>query len=127
MNDTAWRRFYSLRRGDFKKPLVTAEEAIQSVKSGSTILAGGFGLCGIPEKLLQALSARPNVSELTVVSNDAGVDDFGLGLLINGGKVRKLISSYIGENRACQQQYLKGELSVELTPQVCPSFPLPSS
>lgn len=127
MNVRVWRRFYSRRREGFKKPLVTAEEAIQAVTAGSTILAGGFGLCGIPEKLFQALSAHPNVSDLTVVSNDAGVDDFGLGLLINGGKVRRLISSYIGENRTCQRKYLRGELNVELTPQVCPSLLFPSA
>lgn len=111
-------RLYSRGGAGFRKPLVTAEEAVQSVQSGSTILAGGFGLCGIPEKLIRALDARPNVSGLTVVSNDAGVDDFGLGLLIGSGKVRRIIASYIGENRICQRQYLRGELQVELTPQV---------
>lgn len=66
-----WRRFYTLGR-PFKKPLVTAAEAVKDIKSGSTILSGGFGLCGIPEKLIQALNSRANVRELTVVSNNAG-------------------------------------------------------
>ena len=73
LSGSTWKRFYSLSKGKlFKKPLVTAEEAVKDIKSGSTVLSGGFGLCGIPEKLTQALNSRPDVRELTIVSNNAG-------------------------------------------------------
>ena len=83
---------------------------------GMTIVAGGFGLCGIPEKLIAAIAAS-RVKDLTVVSNNAGVDGFGLGVLLQGRQVRKMISSYVGENKEFERQYLNGELELEFAPQ----------
>ena len=83
---------------------------------GMTIAAGGFGLCGIPENLIAAIRDS-GVSNLTIVSNNAGVDDFGLGLLLQGRQVRKMVSSYVGENDLFMQQYLSGELKIEFNPQ----------
>ena len=80
-------------------------------------LVGGFGLCGIPENLISAL-LKTNVKDLTVVSNNAGVDNFGLGLLLKQKQIKRMISSYVGENAEFERQYLQGELEVELTPQV---------
>ncbi len=93
-----------------------AREAVADVGDGSRLLVGGFGLCGIPEHLISGLLAT-GVKDLTVVSNDCGVDDFGLGLLLRRGQVKRILSSYIGENKECVRQYLEGELEVELTPQ----------
>lgn len=81
------------------------------------ILFSGFGLCGIPENLIKGL-LKHNVKGLTVVSNNAGVDDFGLGLLLHQRKIKRMIASYVGENAEFQRQYLSGELELELTPQV---------
>ncbi len=78
---------------------------------------GGFGLCGIPENLINALSKAP-INELTIVSNNAGVDNFGLGILLKNKQVKRMISSYVGENKEFERQYLSGELEVELVPQV---------
>jgi len=86
------------------------------VKDGATILLGGFGLCGIPENLILALHDS-GVKDLVCVSNNAGVDDWGLGLLLQTRQIRKMISTYVGENRTFEQQYLDGELEVELVPQ----------
>ncbi|MBA2936555.1 CoA transferase subunit A [Sphingomonas sp. CGMCC 1.13654] len=83
---------------------------------GMTIVAGGFGLCGIPETLIAAIRAA-GTRDLTVVSNNAGVDDFGLGLLLRTRQIRKMISSYVGENREFERQYLAGELEIEFSPQ----------
>ncbi|MGL5839260.1 MAG: CoA transferase subunit A [Sphingorhabdus sp.] len=83
---------------------------------GMTIAAGGFGLCGIPETLILAIRDS-KVRDLTIVSNNAGVDDFGLGLLLQGKQVRKMISSYVGENREFERQYLSGEIEIEFCPQ----------
>src|SRR5512139_1397086 len=83
---------------------------------GMTIMAGGFGLCGIPENLIAAIRAS-GVKDLTVVSNNCGVDDFGLGILLAGGQIRKMISSYVGENKLFEQLYLSGELELEFNPQ----------
>ena len=83
---------------------------------GMTIMAGGFGLCGIPENLIAAIRAS-GVKDLTVVSNNCGVDDFGLGLLLAGGQIRKMISSYVGENKIFAQLYLSGKLGLEFNPQ----------
>merc|ERR1711936_405645 len=91
-------------------------EAVQDIPSGSKLLVGGFGLCGIPENLINAL-LKTGVKDLTAVSNNAGVDDFGLGLLLQQKQIRRMISSYVGENKEFERQYLKGELEVELTPQ----------
>ncbi|XP_040564089.1 succinyl-CoA:3-ketoacid coenzyme A transferase 1, mitochondrial [Lepeophtheirus salmonis] len=91
-------------------------DAIKDIKDGSKLLVGGFGLCGIPENLIDALiKAQPKY--LTVVSNNAGVDDFGLGLLLQNRQIKRMISSYVGENKEFERQYLSGELEVELTPQ----------
>ena len=83
---------------------------------GATVMVGGFGLCGLPEQLILALRAS-GVRDLTVISNNAGVDDFGLGLLLHTRQIRKMISSYVGENREFERQYLAGELEIEFNPQ----------
>jgi len=93
-----------------------ADEAVADIKDGSTLLVGGFGLCGIPENLIDAV-AKKGVKSLTAVSNNCGVDDFGLGKLLRTKQVRRMISSYVGENKNFEAQYLSGELEVELTPQ----------
>lgn len=98
------------------KVYATAAEAVADIPDGATLMAGGFGLCGIPENLILALRAR-GVKGLTVISNNAGVDDFGLGLLLQTRQIKKMISSYVGENREFERQYLSGELEVELCPQ----------
>lgn len=94
----------------------SADDAIKDLQDGSKILVGGFGLCGIPENLISAL-LKSGVKDLTVVSNNAGVDDFGLGLLLRSKQIKRMISSYVGENAEFERQYLSGELEVELTPQ----------
>jgi len=94
----------------------SAEKALFDLTSGATIMAGGFGLCGIPENLILAIRAK-GVNNLTFISNNAGVDDFGLGLLLQTRQVRKMISSYVGENKTFERQFLSGELEVELVPQ----------
>ncbi|STZ09395.1 Probable succinyl-CoA:3-ketoacid-coenzyme A transferase subunit A [Moraxella caprae] len=86
------------------------------VKDGQTIAVGGFGLCGIPEALISALR-ETGVKNLTCISNNAGVDDFGLGLLLKSRQIKKMIASYVGENKEFERQFLSGELEVELTPQ----------
>ena len=93
------------------------EDAVKDIPDGAKVLVGGFGLCGIPENLISGL-LRTNVKDLTVVSNNAGVDDFGLGLLLQQKQIKRMISSYVGENKEFERQYLTGELEVELTPQV---------
>lgn len=93
-----------------------AEEAINGIKDGSTLILGGFGLCGIPENSITALQ-KSGVNNLTCVSNNAGVDDFGLGLLLQTKQIKKMLSSYVGENDLFEKQYLSGELEVELVPQ----------
>lgn len=94
-----------------------ANEAIHDVHSDSTILCGGFGLCGIPENLFDALKDKKSVRNLTVVSNNAGVDDFGVSLLLKQDQVKRMISSYVGENKYFEAKYLKGELELEFVPQ----------
>jgi 3-oxoacid CoA-transferase subunit A len=95
----------------------TAEDALRGLLSdGMTIMAGGFGLCGIPENLIAAIRAS-GVRDLTVVSNNCGIDDFGLGILLAGGQIRKMISSYVGENKLFEQLYLSGALELEFNPQ----------
>ena len=98
------------------KVVQDAAAALEGVESGMTIMLGGFGLCGIPEKCIEVLAAS-DISDLTCISNDAGVDDFGLGLLMHKRKIKKMIASYIGENEEFERQMLAGELEVELTPQ----------
>ncbi len=92
------------------------EEALAGLTDGMTVLAGGFGLCGIPENLIAEIRRR-GVRDLTVVSNNCGVDGFGLGVLLEDRQIRKMIASYVGENALFEQQLLSGELEVELTPQ----------
>ena len=94
----------------------SADEALQGIKDNLTILVGGFGLCGIPENLIIALR-NSGAKGLTCVSNNAGVDDWGLGLLLQTRQIRKMISSYVGENATFEKQFMSGELEVELTPQ----------
>jgi 3-oxoacid CoA-transferase subunit A len=98
------------------KVFPSAIDAVRDIPSGATLLAGGFGLCGIPENCIRALSEL-GTRGLTVVSNNCGVDDFGLGLLLRNKQIVKMISSYVGENKEFERQYLSGELEVELTPQ----------
>ncbi|KAG6446432.1 succinyl-CoA:3-ketoacid coenzyme A transferase 1, mitochondrial [Manduca sexta] len=93
-----------------------ANDAIKDISDGSKLLVGGFGLCGIPENLIQALNSK-RVAGLTVVSNNAGIDDFGLGILLKSKQIKRMISSYVGENAEFERQFLSGELEVELTPQ----------
>ena len=98
------------------KVYASAAEAVADIPNGATLMAGGFGLCGIPENLIAALVAQ-GTTGLTVVSNNAGVDDFGLGLLLRTRQIRKMISSYVGENKTFERQFLDGSLEVELCPQ----------
>jgi 3-oxoacid CoA-transferase subunit A len=93
-----------------------AEEAIEDIKDGMTLMLGGFGLCGIPENSISAL-LKKGVKDLTCISNNAGVDDFGLGLLLKTRQVKKMMSSYVGENAEFERQFLQGELQVDLVPQ----------
>jgi 3-oxoacid CoA-transferase subunit A len=98
------------------KVYANAAQAVADIPDGATLMAGGFGLCGIPENLISALREL-GVKDLTFISNNAGVDDFGLGLLLQTRQVRKMISSYVGENKEFERQFLAGELEVELCPQ----------
>ncbi|MGH9677635.1 MAG: CoA transferase subunit A [Candidatus Acidiferrum sp.] len=98
------------------KRIASADAAIEKLADGSTILMGGFGLCGIPENLIAAVR-RKGTKNLTIVSNNAGIDDFGIGLLLQNRLVRKMISTYVGENKLFEQLVLSGELQVELNPQ----------
>lgn len=98
------------------KVVSNAEEACEGIESGMTLMLGGFGLCGIPEKSIDQL-VKMGVKDLTCISNNAGVDDFGLGLLLQGRQIKKMISSYVGENDEFERQMLSGELEVDLIPQ----------
>ena len=98
------------------KVVPSAIDAVRDISDGATLLAGGFGLCGIPETCIRALQEL-GTKNLTVVSNNCGVDDFGLGLLLRQKQISKMISSYVGENKEFERQYLAGELEVELVPQ----------
>jgi len=98
------------------KKVNSVQDAIKGIESSMTIMFGGFGLCGIPENTIEAL-VNTTISDLTCISNNAGVDDFGLGLLLQKKQIKKMISSYVGENAEFERQMLSGELEVELTPQ----------
>ncbi len=98
------------------KVLENAEAAAALVPEGATIMMGGFGVCGIPENLIRALHAR-GTGGLTVISNNAGVDDFGAGILLRARQIKKMVSTYVGENKEFERQFLSGELQVELVPQ----------
>jgi len=99
-----------------KQVLTSFQQAVMPIPDGATIMVGGFGLVGIPENLISAL-AESGVKDLTVISNNCGVDDWGLGLLLKNKQIRKMIASYVGENKEFERQLLSGELEVELTPQ----------
>src|ERR1043165_9059741 len=98
------------------KVVSNAEEAIRDIQNGDTLMIGGFGLCGIPENCINAL-VRKGVKDLVCISNNAGIDDFGIGLMLQKKQVKKMISSYVGENAEFERQLLSGELEVELIPQ----------
>ena len=98
------------------KVVTTAENAIADIQDGAVLMLGGFGLCGIPENCISAL-VKKGVKNLTCISNNAGVDDFGIGLMLQQKQVKKMISSYVGENAEFERQLLSGELEVELIPQ----------
>jgi len=98
------------------KRVPSADAAIENLRDGATILMGGFGLCGIPEHLVAAVR-RKGTKDLTIVSNNAGVDDFGIGLLLQSRQVKKMISTYVGENKLFERLVLEGQLEVELNPQ----------
>ncbi|MBM4763535.1 CoA transferase subunit A [Bacillus sp. B15-48] len=99
-----------------KKIYTSFEDAVSEIKDGMTLMVGGFGLVGIPENLIKALRDK-NVKDLTVISNNCGVDDWGLGLLLKNKQIKKMISSYVGENKEFERQVLSGELEVQLVPQ----------
>ncbi|POM59159.1 Succinyl CoA transferase, partial [Phytophthora palmivora] len=109
-------RVLSARFSSHQKVYADADAAVKDIPSGSKLVVGGFGLCGIPENSIQAL-VQQGAKDLTCVSNNAGVDDFGLGLLLQTRQVKRMISSYVGENALFEKLYLTGELEVELTPQ----------
>lgn len=92
------------------------DEVLVDLKDGQTVIVGGFGLCGIPENTIEAIHQK-GTKQLTVVSNNCGIDDFGLGILLANKQIKKMVSSYVGENKIFEQQFLSGELEVELTPQ----------
>lgn len=98
------------------KVVNNSDEAIADIGDGSVLMLGGFGLCGIPENCIQSLVEK-GVKNLTCISNNAGVDDFGIGLMLQKHQVKKMISSYVGENKEFERQLLSGELEVELIPQ----------
>lgn len=98
------------------KIYVNADEALHDITNGATLMLGGFGLCGIPENCISSL-VKKNVQSLTCISNNAGVDDFGLGRLLKSRQIKKMISSYVGENAEFEKQLLSGELEVDLVPQ----------
>jgi 3-oxoacid CoA-transferase subunit A len=98
------------------KVVSSADEAVRDVFDGATIMVGGFGLCGIPENLIRAL-VKKNVKNLTTVSNNVGVDGFGMGLLLSNGQIRKHIGTYVGENKLLEQMVLNGQIELQLIPQ----------
>jgi 3-oxoacid CoA-transferase subunit A len=104
------------QRGFVNKVFPNAESTVADVQDGATIMVGGFGLCGIPENLIDAVR-RKGVRNLTVISNNAGVNDFGLGRLLETRQIRKVIGTYVGENKRLEEQALKGEIELELNPQ----------
>ncbi|KAJ8262860.1 hypothetical protein COCON_G00153170 [Conger conger] len=108
--------YFSTSSGRKSRFYTEPSEAVKDIPNGATLLVGGFGLCGIPENLIQSL-LKTGVKNLTAVSNNAGVDNFGLGLLLQSQQIKRMISSYVGENAEFERQYLSGELEVELTPQ----------
>jgi 3-oxoacid CoA-transferase len=114
--NSSMRRHFSTTLIASSKIFPSAAAAVADIQDGARFLVGGFGLCGIPEHLIAAVAARGSRS-LTCVSNNAGVDDFGLGILLRSRQVRRMVSSYVGENKEFERQYLSGELELEFTPQ----------
>src|SRR2546430_6218987 len=98
------------------KVVANAQEAVRDITDGATVMVGGFGLCGIPENLIRALVDK-GVKNLTTISNNAGVDGFGMGLLLSAGQIRKHIGTYVGENKLLEEKVLKGEIELDLVPQ----------
>lgn len=98
------------------KVVANADEAVRDVSDGATLMFGGFGLCGIPENLIRAL-VRKGVKNLTTISNNAGVDGFGMGILLTAGQIRKHIGTYVGENKLLEQMVLQGKIELDLVPQ----------
>src|SRR5215469_17341656 len=98
------------------KVVASAREAVADIPDGATLAVGGFGICGIPSVLIQAV-LEAGTRDLEVVSNNCGVDEWGLGILLGGKRLRRMVASYVGENKEFARQYLAGELEVELTPQ----------
>src|SRR5213593_3854397 len=98
------------------KVLRNADEAVAMIPDGASIMVGGFGLCGVPEHLIKALHAR-GARHLTIISNNAGVDEYGLGVLLKSRQIRKMVATYVGENKEFERQALSGEIEVELVPQ----------
>src|SRR5262249_17291246 len=98
------------------KVITSADEAVAFIPDVASIMIGGFGLCGIPENLIRELHAR-GTRNLTVISNNAGVDEFGAGMLLRAHQIKKMVSTYVGENKEFERQFLAGELEVELVPQ----------
>ena len=111
-----WASFFYISYAMINKVVKNADEAIVDIHQGATLMLGGFGLCGIPENCIAAL-VKKGVKDLTCISNNAGVDDFGLGLLLQKRQLKKMIASYVGENAEFERQLLSGELDVELVPQ----------
>jgi 3-oxoacid CoA-transferase subunit A len=107
---------YLIEYRSMNKVVESADDAVSRIPDGATIMMGGFGLCGIPETLIAALHAR-GTKGLTVISNNAGIDDFGIGVLLKSRQVRRMIATYVGENKEFERQFLTGELEVELVPQ----------
>src|SRR5712692_5174572 len=99
-----------------KKVVANADEAVRDIADGATVMVGGFGWCGIPENLIRAL-ARKGVKNLTTISNNAGVDGFGMGLLLANGQIRRHIGTYVGENKLLEQMVLQGTVQLDLVPQ----------
>lgn len=99
-----------------KQVYTSYEDVVSDIQDGATIMVGGFGLCGIPENLIDALVKR-NVKDLTIISNNCGVDDFGLGLLLKNKQIKTMIGSYVGENKEFERQVIDGTIDVQLTPQ----------
>ncbi|KAI8322658.1 succinyl-CoA:3-ketoacid-coenzyme A transferase 1 [Martensiomyces pterosporus] len=107
----------SVLRRNFSKLYPSAAKAVEDIPAGSTVLFGGFGLCGVPEQLIEAVRENPQIKDLTAVSNNAGIDNVGLGQLLKTRQVKRMVSSYVGENKEFARQYLSGELELELVPQ----------
>lgn len=99
-----------------KKIYTDFTDAVEGIQDGMTLMVGGFGLCGIPENLIKSLAAK-GTKDLTIISNNCGVDDWGLGLLLRNKQIKKIIASYVGENKEFERQLLAGDIEVELTPQ----------